>query len=143
MTLQELLIAIEELGTREKIINYATAGADIYALNNNTVKDYPALFISPTGTHYIGINSTRFSITLYYFDRLLNDSENEIGILSVAIEELKNLVKGIEQIPGVVNVQDEYQCVNFTETEAFDDRIAGAYCTIDIEVLNNTICYEE
>lgn len=143
MTLERLLYSISEMAIQQKIINYACAGPDIYALNGKTIKDWPVLFASPTGYHSVRQNSTVFSITLYYFDRLLEGSENEIGILSTAVEELKNIVRNIDLIPEVVTVEEVYQITNFTDTESFSDRVCGAWCTIRIEVLNDTICAEE
>ena len=104
MTLKKLLNAISDLAIKEKIINYSEAGADIYSLNVKTIKNYPVLFASPTGSHTVQENSTRYTITLYYLDRLLNDGENDINIMSTAIEELKNLINGIKFIDGVISV---------------------------------------
>ncbi len=82
MTLENILYAITELGIKQKVINFAAAGADIYAaLNGITIKDYPILFVSPTGSHTVGENTTQWSITLYYLDRLLDDSSNDVGII--------------------------------------------------------------
>lgn len=142
MTLAELLYAINDLAIKQKIINFAAAGADMYVLNSETIKDYPVLFTSPTGTHIVKENSTRFAVTIYYFDRLLTDSQNDIDVMSTSVEELKNLIRGISNIPGVVGIDEEWALENFVETEAFNDRIAGSYATLVIEVVNNTICYE-
>lgn len=68
---------------------------------------------------------------------------NEIGILSVSMEQLKALLKKVEKIEGVVGVDIEYQITNFTETEAFNDRVAGSYCTVMVETLNDVICADE
>lgn len=143
MTLAELLYAINDMAIQEKIINFAATGPDLYELNSETIKDYPVMFTSPTGTHTVEENSTTFSITIYYFDRLLNDSQNDIDIMSTAVEELKNIVNGIKYIDGVMGVDSVWDIDNFVETEAFNDRIAGAYATLRIEVLNNTLCHED
>ena len=142
MTLQSLLYAITETAIKQKLIQYAAAGSDIYKLNSLTVVDWPVLFASPTGSHTVGDNTTEYEITLYYLDRLLQDGSNDIEIESVAIEGLKNLIKWIAQIQGVVEVQQEYDIRNFTETEAFSDACAGAWATIRIKTLNAIICPE-
>ena len=142
MTLEKLLYEISEMAIHQEIINYSAAGSDIYGLNGRTIKDWPVLFVSPTGSHTVKEGTTIYSLTLYYLERLLDDSENEVGILSTAIEELKNIVRNVKLIDGVVDIEEIYQITNFIETEAFNDRVAGAYCTVQIEVLNNTICPE-
>ena len=143
MTLQTLCTAIADMAKAQEIINSSSAGTDIYEVNTQTIKDYPMLYISPTGYHQVKDNTTKFQLTLYYLDRLLNDSSNEMDILSVSIEQLKNLVRGIKGIEGVVAVDNEYQIVNWTDTENFNDRLAGAYATIVVEVVNDYICYIE
>lgn len=143
MTLENLLYEISRLAIGQKIINYSAAGTDIYVLNGQTIKDWPVLFSSPTGTQYVKENSTVFTLTIYYLERMLSDLSNDVNVISVSIEQLKNLINGIKQIQGVMNVEDEYEVVGFTETEAFNDSVAGAYATIKVEVANNTICYVE
>ena len=140
MTLQNLLYKISEIAIAQDIIHFAAAGTDIYALNALTIKDWPVLFTSPTGSHNVKENTTEFSLTFYYLDRLLEGNSNELDILSVSIEQLKSLLKIIAQIDGVVNIDVEYQITNFTETEAFNDRVCGAYTTVMVEVVNDTIC---
>ena len=140
MTLGSLITAIAEKAKQQKVINSSAAGTDIYTYFANTIKDYPTLFAAPTGQHIVAENTTTFSITLYYFDRLLNDSSNELDILSVAVEQLKNLVRWIMDIDGVVEVEQTYQITNFVETEALQDRCCGAYTTLRITVINETIC---
>lgn len=142
MTLETLLTNIANVAINETIVHWAGAGADIYRLNGMTVKDYPAVFASPTGTHTAGENTTRYTITLYFLDRLLEDSSNDVTIMSTAIECLKNTVKAIEGIKGVVDVSTEYELENYIETEAFNDRLAGAWTTITVEVMNDTTCVQ-
>lgn len=141
MTLQSLLYAITEIGIKQKVIQFAAAGADIYAaLNDTTIKDYPILFVSPTGDHTVSENTTQYSITLYYLDRLLSDNSNDVTVMSVAIEQLKNMVNWIKDLNGVVDVSEEYEVRHFTDTESFNDSVAGAWATIRIDTLNNYIC---
>lgn len=143
MDLEKLLYAICDVAIQQKCANYAAAGADIYSLNEKTIKDWPVFFISPTGAHTALVNTTEYTITLYYMERLLDDSENDVTVFSVAIEQLKNLVRHIDNLPEVVGVDNQYELYNFIETEAMNDRVAGAYATIRVEVINDTICPEE
>lgn len=143
MTLQNLLTKISQLAINQELVNCAQAGTDIYNLNVGTIEAYPVLFSSPTGSHRVGENTTVYTITVYYIDRLLSDSSNDLDIISIGIEQLKNLIRGIEEIEGVVNVEREYNIVSFTETERLSDKCAGDYATIEVEVLNDFICFEE
>lgn len=143
MTLKNLIDRIAKYGISRKLINWSSAGADIFAINSQSIREYPILFTSPTGSHRVEENTTTYSITLYYIDRLLRDSSNDIDIFSSAVEQLKAIVIGIAQIDGVVGVSDSYNVLNFTETERLSDSCAGAYCTIEVTVLNDFICVDE
>lgn len=142
MDLEKLLYAICDVAIQQKCANFAAAGADIYALNAMTIKDWPVFFISPTGTHTALRDTTEFTLTIYYMERLLDSNVNDVTILSVAIEQLKNLVRHISELKEVVGVDEQYELYNFVETEAMNDRVAGAYATIRVEVINDTICPE-
>ena len=143
MTLKQLIDNISYLALSQKCINSTAAGTSIYQINPKTIKDYPLLFQSPTGEHTVEDNTTTFEITLYYLDRLLEDNSNDIIVYSASIEQLKNLVRGIESLEGVLKVGDGYLITNVADTESFNDRLCGAYTTVEITVPNNEICYEE
>lgn len=140
MTLENLLYNIGRTAIRNKVINYSAAGSSIFELNAETIVDYPMLFISPTGNHEVRINTTDYEITLYYLDRLLRDSANDIQIFSTAVEQLKLVMRMIENIEGVVEVSDTYNISNFAETEKMNDSVAGAFCTVTITVINVSEC---
>lgn len=142
MTLKTLIEKIAKLAIEQKCINFSMAGTSIYQLNPQKVDAYPVLFQSPTGDHLVNDNTTTYQISLYYLDRLTSDAINDIAIYSAAIENIKNLVRGIAEIEGVVKVYDDYRITNFNDTESFDDALAGAFTTIDVVTLNNEICYE-
>ena len=141
MTLKELITNIGNMAIQQKLVNYFAAGSSLYSLNPENINFYPALFLSPTGNHQAYDNTTRYSITLYYIDRLLQDNSNDIDIYSSAIENLKNLVLGIASIDGVVETDRNYIIRNFNQ-EQMNDRLAGAYATIEIVTLNETECFE-
>ena len=143
MTLEHLLHSIANYGISRKIINYSAAGSSIADLNNKSVREYPILFTAPTGSHSVTRDTTQFTLTLYYIDRLEEDSSNDIAIYSTAIEQLKNIITGIGEIDGVIDVSEEYSIENFIDTETLSDRCAGAYSTIEIITLNDVICPDE
>lgn len=140
MTLEYLLYSIGKAAIRNKIINYAAAGGSIYELNAETIQDYPILFASPTGQHEVRVNTTDYEISLYYLDRLLRDNSNDIQIYSTAVENLKLTLRAIEEIEGVIEISETYNISNFTETEAMNDRVAGAFATVTITILNTSDC---
>lgn len=137
-----LINIIAKYGIGKKIINFSAAGSSIYEINGITINNYPLLFASPTGTHTVERDTTRYEITLYYLDRLLDDSSNEMDILSTGVEALKNIVWGIGELDGIVGVTESLDIRNVTETEVFNDRLAGAYVTFEVTVLNAYTCSE-
>lgn len=141
MTLNSLIHSIGLIGINDKLVNWAGGGPSVYqAANALTVKDYPFLFCSPTGTHRVEENWTTYNVTIFYVSRLLEDNSNEMDIQSTAVEVLKNIVKKISNIEGVVAVADEYTINVFVEYEKFTDRTTGAFCQLDISILNDTTC---
>lgn len=142
MNLKSLLKAIGEMGFRQKLVNYSAAGTSLDQINGMEVEWYPLLFSSPTGSHTVMQNTTTYDITLYYIDRLLTDYSNDIDIFSSAIENLKNIINGIKDIPGVLEVMDSYVIRNFTNTEKMNDSLAGAYAQIRIKVANDDLCVD-
>lgn len=143
MTLKQLIKEIGDMAIKQKLINYSAAGTSIAQLNPMSIDWYPVLFQAPTGNHQVRENTTIYQITLYYIDRLLEDYSNDIDIFSTGIEQLKNLVNGIKFIDGVVDVRTDYIIRNFADTEKMNDMVCGAYMTISIEVVNDTICFIE
>lgn len=141
MTLKNLLIAINDLAIAQDLVQSTASGTSLYSLNPKNIIGYPMLFSTPTGDHRVEDYTTTYEISLYYFDRLLLDNANDIDIYSTAIEQLKNIVKGIGGIDGVLKVEDGYSITNFNDTESFDDRLAGAYTTINIVTDNNYTCF--
>lgn len=142
MTLKSLLDDIAKLAIRQKCIQYSAAGTSLYQLNPKNIDAYPVLFQSPTGDHTINENSITYEISLYYLDRLLEDNSNDIDIYSAAISQLQNIVKGIEEMPQVLKVNEGYTITNFSDVESFDDRLAGAFTSIEIVTEKNNVCYE-
>ena len=143
MTLKTLVDNIGMMGKAQKLIGYSCAGTSLDQINAMTIDWYPLLFTSPTGNHTVMQNTTTYEITLYYLDRLLEDYSNDLEIFSAAVENLKNLITGIRDIPGVVDVIDNYAIRNFTYTEKMNDSLAGAYATVRVKVVNEDICFVE
>ena len=140
MTLQALLNIIGSIGIEDKLINFAGAGGSVYEINDLTIRDYPILYCSPTGTHRVEDNFTTYSIVLFYIDRLLEDNSNGTNIHSSAVEVLKNIIRKAARLDEVISISDEYTINLFTETEKMKDRCNGAYATVEFTVANDYIC---
>ncbi len=140
MTLEQLIKNIGDTAIRNKLVNWYGGGGSIYELNSMTIKDYALIYLSPTGTHSVQDNYTTYNLTLFYMDRLLADKSNDVQIYSTGIEVLKTVIRDLESLPGVLDVQKGYTVQNFTETEKMSDLVAGAYATINITVINNSDC---
>lgn len=140
MTIERLLYDISEISLKNNLVNAAYAGPSIYNINGTTVLDYPYLFTSPTDDITVGENTTRYGLTLYYVDRLLSDSSNEVDIFSTGVETLKNIIRQLELLDEIVDVTDEPIIRLFTETQKMADSCAGAYCRLSITALNTAAC---
>ena len=140
MTLEYLMQAIGEIAIHNNLVGWYGAGGSVYAVNAENVKEYPLLFMSPTGDHLVRENTTRYTVTIFYMDRLFDDDANATQVTSNGIETLKNLYRQIPQIEWVTDVQEEPRVRIFGETEKMNDRVAGAYMTLWIDVLNPSVC---
>lgn len=142
MTLFELMKQIGEMGKAQGLIKYSGGGASLAEINPLQVNYYPLFFIIPSGTHTVKDDTTRYDLTLYYIARLLEDNSNTIDIFSSSIENLKNILIGARDIPGVADVEDTYTIRNFMP-EKLNDRVAGAYAQVRITCENESTCFVE
>lgn len=140
MQLKILFEKIAKMGIDNELINYSIATTSLYNINFQNIEDYPVMCLMPYGTHRTTKNIISYSIALYYIDKLNRDGSNEFDILSTSIEVLKTLVKGIRDIKGVVDVVDDYNITNFTDTQRLSDKCAGAFVTLNVDVLNENSC---
>lgn len=140
ITLEQIEYVITELALKHNLVNSAFAGPSIYAINAEDIKEYPFIYISPTGSHTLKENTTRFNFTIFAVDRLLEDSSNEDSIGSVSVETIRNLHLQLKKLSFITDIQQEIDVRLFTETERMADRCAGAYATLWLEVLNSTTC---
>lgn len=142
MNLKKTIEAISREAINEKLINYAAAGNDVYSLNGQNIDAYPVLFTCPAGIHTVKENTTIYSLTLFFIDRLLEDRSNDIDIYSNSIEVLKNLILKIGNIEGILGVEDGYTIQNFETDEKMNDRCGGSFASIRV-ITSNSFCPEE
>lgn len=136
MTLLTLCKELGEMAKAQHLINFSAAGSSLGEINPLSVDWYPLFYIIPAGTHTVQANTTKFDLVLYYIDRLLEDNTNTIDIFSSSIENLKNIINGTKNIPGVVDIDSSYTIRNFMP-EKLDDRLCGAYASVRISVAND------
>lgn len=140
MTLENLLALITEIGLNDRLVNFAACGNSVYDINSYQIKNYPLLFVSPTGMQGVSERFVTYTLTIFYIDRLLTDNSNQIQIHSIAIDALKNIINKIEAFDDVIEVEDNYNITLFTENEKFSDVCNGAFATIRVKTLNNSTC---
>lgn len=137
MTLKELIEDILLLAQDTDNINYANEG-NIFELNSLPNIDYSVFYITQN-QHTQYENTTRYSFTFFYVDRLINEEEslNKLQIQSDGIQILSNIINKINE---TLDVEISYP-INFQPfTEKFSDSCAGVYCTLIITVPNLGIC---
>lgn len=139
MSLELLLNIICDLAIKRNLVGYAAAGPSIYNLNNETIKEYPFIFVSPTSNVVTRKNFTDYTLTFFYVDRLLADSTNETHIFSIANDSIVNLLRQLKSLEGIVDVSEPNVRL-FTETERMADRCAGGYSEVTVTVLNDANC---
>ena len=139
MTLEFLLNELCTLAIKHNLVNYAAAGGSIYALNADTIKDYPYFFFSPTDDIRIEKNFTTYGLTVFYVDRLLADNSNDTQIYSTATLAITNLLRQAKAFEGIVEIGD-YNIRVFSETEKMADKVNGAYARVNITTLNSFNC---
>ena len=142
MNLKELCDALGVMAKAQDLINYSDAGSSLAEINPLEIENWPLIFIIPSGNHTVFENTTRYDLTIYFLDRLLEDNSNSIDIYSSAIENLKNILIGARSINGVVDVESSYS-IRCVYPEKLNDRVAGAYAQVRITVSNETICFVE
>lgn len=121
MTLRELYNLLEGIALQVPDIR-VTVENDILKVNEMRDVKY-GIFGITQNTHTTDQDSIRFSLNLFYIDRLVNSQDNEVQIQSHAIEILRQiLLKAAEE--GMIAVTD----IQFTAfTQRFQDLCAGAW----------------
>lgn len=139
MTLQELLIYISSKALKHKLVNSAMCAGSLYKINENTIKDYPLLFVQPSSDTRVEENTITYNIVLYYIDRLQSDDSNDLAIYSTATQVLTDFVRMLRNDENVIDL-DTARITLFTETEKLADRCSGAYVRLAISVLGDSTC---
>lgn len=124
-------------------LNYPTvqeySEGDIYNyLNTGDGHKYPCIFLTIESVEEGELNSQTLTGSLFYVDRLLNDSSNRLMVQTAAISTLKILTGKIND-----NISGEMEVVSYQPfTEKFADWCAGAFCEFSFTYITDLECGE-
>jgi len=133
MTLYEVIHAIEAIASEQPAVNMIVRN-DVFRLNAVPDARY-GVFAWLQGQHSAGIDeeSTTFSFTFFYVDRLTSDHGNHIEVQSVGIRTLDNIIRQLDA--SGLSVSSAYSFTTFNQR--FMDECAGVFCTVNIEAFND------
>lgn len=125
-------------------VNMAREG-DLYAQNYVEDLEYPMVFISATQPVTENENYWTYNLTLYYFDRETEETQDRnavdgIYIRSNGVTVLSKLVNAIRNADWCYDLGYDNSYVLFGETMVFADMCLGVYTNINIKVPKTTIC---
>lgn len=123
-------------------LNYPTVQeyneGDIYNYLNTGEHKYPCIFLTIESVEEGELNSQTLTGSLFYVDRLLNDSSNRLMVQTAAISTLKILTGKIND-----NISGEMEVVSYQPfTEKFADWCAGAFCEFSFTYITGSDCGE-
>jgi hypothetical protein len=125
-------------------VNFAMEG-NIYEINSMENTQYPLIFISAVRPAVEHEDYFSYYLTLYYFDRLQQEVEEQknadsIIIRSNGITALSMLTNMIRNFPEVLDVPFENQYTCFGSTFVFSDYCLGVYTEIEIKLPKTSKC---
>lgn len=123
-------------------LNYPTVQeyneGDIYNYSNTGEHKYPFVFLTIESVEEGELNSQTLTGSLFYVDRLLNDSSNRLMVQTAAISTLKILTGKIND-----NISGEMEVGTYQPfTEKFADWCAGAFCEFSFTYITDSECGE-
>lgn len=143
MTLYTLIHRIKNISKSHALVNDFGEG-DVYEYMNSGEHKYPCVFLTLNSV-LTDSTSTNYNFTLFYIDRLTDDSVNKVNVQSMGISIIKQIVSRLI-IEEPVLETSSIECTPFTEK--FADYCGGAFATITVsDLVNNTEtesyeCYE-
>lgn len=125
-------------------VNSAMEG-NIYEINSLEGTQYPVIFISAVRPAVEHEDFFSYYLTLYYFDRVQEETEDinnsdSLLIRSNGITALSKLVNIIRDFPEVIDVPFENQYTCFGRTIVFSDACLGCYTEIEVKLPKATLC---
>ena len=108
---------------------------DVYEYMNSGEHKYPCVFLTMS-TVLTDTTSTNYNFTLFYIDRLTDDSDNKVNVQSMGISIIKEIVSKLISEEPVLETSS-IECTPFTEK--FADYCGGAFATITVtDIVDNT-----
>lgn len=129
MTLYEIVTNIQNIAKNIPNINSVSEG-DVYVINQNPTIKYKS-FVITQQPHTENTEDNRITYHFYLFevDRLQLGNGNKLQIQSTALEDLHNIIKQIEELDGVFEIDS----VTYNTFEhKFNDLCSGAYADVTI-----------
>lgn len=106
---------------------------DIYSLNAKPNVKYGTFFVTQSN-HSQTVDSSTFTLTLYYIDRAFQDNSTDLEIHSTGLKVLQSIINKFVYSTDCV-VEDE---INYTTwIHKFSDYCAGVFCTINVTTNND------
>ena len=137
MTLQEIIKTLQGIALTQPNIRSVGEG-DIYETLNAEGSTKYAYFFITQNKHQQTEDTDRYSLNVFYIDRLEDNKENKLQIQSIGKEVLNNIFTTFCD-----DFDAEMSGVDFqTFTERFSDMCAGVYATVAFEVMRETTCAE-
>lgn len=135
MTIQEIINILQKIALTQPNVRSVGEG-DIYdSLNAEGSTRYAYFFITQNRHQQID-DIDRYSLNIFYVDRLEEDKSNKLQIQSIGKEVLGNVFNVFCEEFDVEVPTIEYQVF----TERFSDYCAGVYATVAFEVMRETDC---
>ena len=144
MNYAQLTDKILNTAVKIKGVNFAMEG-NIYEQNSLECTQYPLVFASAVRPAVEHEEYFSYYITLYYFDRLKEEVEDQNDAQSVIIRSngitvLSELIKRIREFPEVMDVPYENSYTCFGTTFVFNDYVLGTYTEIEVKMPKPTLC---
>ena len=139
MTLLEAIRMMETVALEQAAIETVVEN-DVYRLNDMPAVKYGVFaFTQRQHTSTTDGPFTDYGFTLFYIDRLNEDSSNQIQIQSTGERTLRNILQILEQQPEPYRIEaGTYTLQPFLQK--FNDQCAGVYCDVTLSVPNDSSC---
>lgn len=135
MTIQEIINILQKIALTQPNVRSVGEG-DIYDTLNAEASTKYAYFFITQNRHQQTEDTDRYSLNIFYIDRLTDDKSNKLQIQSIGKEVLGNVFNTFCEEFDIEVPTIEYQVF----TERFSDYCAGVYATVAFEVMRETEC---
>ena len=135
MTLQEIIKILQDIALTQPNVRSVGEG-DIYDTLNAEGSTRYAYFFITQNKHTQTEDTDRYSLNVFYIDRLEDDKSNKLQIQSIGKEVLSNIFNTFAD-----DFDADFSGVDFQVfTERFSDYCAGVYATVTFEVMRDGSC---